>query len=92
MDSWWKFLWRFRILLKVKKVVHWTQLFLKDFQEASAEQPISRPLNIVVARWKPPDIGQLKLNTDTAVDYAYQLIGCGLVIRDHLRQVLGSSW
>ncbi|KAL5787140.1 hypothetical protein ACOSP7_004089 [Xanthoceras sorbifolium] len=43
-------------------------------------------------KWRPPDPGLVKVNSDAAIDSSSCLVGFGLVVRDQLGHVLGSSW
>ncbi|KAL5851734.1 hypothetical protein ACOSQ3_006852 [Xanthoceras sorbifolium] len=57
--------------------------------------PTSNPdqqLSSRSVKWRPPDASAVKVNSDDAINSSNNLVGFGLVVRDHLGHVLGSSW
>lgn len=44
-----------------------------------------------VVRWKPPRVGQLKLNTDASVNHARGRTGLGSVLRDMVGSFVGAK-
>ncbi|KAL5737904.1 hypothetical protein ACOSP7_030665 [Xanthoceras sorbifolium] len=42
--------------------------------------------------WLSPTMGLVKMNCDAAIDEGRQLIGFGVILRDHAGRVLCSSW
>ncbi|KAI9181833.1 hypothetical protein LWI28_019111 [Acer negundo] len=41
--------------------------------------------------WQPPPENLYKINTDVALDVERQIVGVGVVVRDHRGQVMGVS-
>ncbi|KAL5821660.1 hypothetical protein ACOSQ3_023542 [Xanthoceras sorbifolium] len=66
-------------------------MFLRDFHEANVQGMNSQQLAAQSVKWRLPDAGLVKVNSDTAIDSSSCLVGFGLVVCDHLGRVLGSS-
>ncbi|KAK3231558.1 hypothetical protein Dsin_003439 [Dipteronia sinensis] len=81
-----------RVRHDVTSVVSWLGCFFSDFREANKTgDPLYSTPKLVVPRWRPPDRGIYKLNTDAAVDEENSCVGLGMIIRDHLGRVMASS-
>ncbi|KAL5775734.1 hypothetical protein ACOSP7_013291 [Xanthoceras sorbifolium] len=63
-----------------------------DFHKANVQAMNSQQLATQLVKWQPPDLGLVKVNSDATIDSANCLVGFGLVVRDQLGYVLGSSW
>ncbi|KAL5785452.1 hypothetical protein ACOSQ2_007844 [Xanthoceras sorbifolium] len=55
---------------------------------------VTSPVRSVVhrVRWQPPISGLYKLNIDASLDSSLQLVGFGIIIRNHVGEVMGCSW
>ncbi|KAL5781633.1 hypothetical protein ACOSP7_006662 [Xanthoceras sorbifolium] len=76
----------------VDEVVSWARLYLKDYHATNAQVVNSQQLSSRSVKWRPPDASAVKVNSDDAINSSNNLVGFGLVVRDHLGHVLGSSW
>ncbi|PON79574.1 hypothetical protein TorRG33x02_235290, partial [Trema orientale] len=66
--------------------------YLSEFQECFKIETLPPSCRLAVdPRWKPPDAGLLKLNTDAAFSLELNTIGIGIVVRDFRGQVLGCA-
>jgi hypothetical protein len=46
--------------------------------------------SVAVQKWKKPPYGVVKLNWDAAINVEVQMMGLGIVARDHTGQVLAA--
>ncbi|KAL5859471.1 hypothetical protein ACOSQ4_000767 [Xanthoceras sorbifolium] len=84
---WWR-LWSFRNAFVhggatplVSSAMHWSACFVGDclVKSPAVERGLSRCKDI---KWKPPNAGRFKLNTDARIDESLQRTNIGLMIRD----------
>ncbi|KAK3228250.1 hypothetical protein Dsin_008112 [Dipteronia sinensis] len=69
-------------------VVSWVCDFLEEWKAAHCGvDSSSKESASDFCRWKPPEDGFFKINTDAATDYKNRLIGFGVIIRDRSSQV-----
>ncbi|KAL5784558.1 hypothetical protein ACOSQ2_006950 [Xanthoceras sorbifolium] len=64
----------------------------QDYHATNAQVVNSQQLSSRSVKWRPPDASAVKVNSDDAINSSNNLVGFGLVVRDHLGHVLGSSW
>ncbi|KAK3188891.1 hypothetical protein Dsin_028452 [Dipteronia sinensis] len=80
------------ILILDDDLVPWAMDYLADFKNANSSvknvSPVGSPSSML---WSPPAIGQLKMNTDAALDAESGRVGVGITIRNHLGEVMASS-
>ncbi|KAL5841683.1 hypothetical protein ACOSQ3_012286 [Xanthoceras sorbifolium] len=77
---------------QVDEVLSWAHLFLQDFHAANAKVVCPQQLPSRSMKWRPPEFGAMKLNSDAAFNSSNNLVSFGLVVNDHLSRVQGSSW
>ncbi|KAL5810098.1 hypothetical protein ACOSQ4_026666 [Xanthoceras sorbifolium] len=79
-------------VLPIAEVVSWAQVFLLDYQKASAVKESHAPIDRSAVRWLPPSTARLfKVNSDAAVDSSGFRIGFGIVIRVYRGFVVTAS-
>ncbi|KAK3219570.1 hypothetical protein Dsin_013540 [Dipteronia sinensis] len=84
-ESWWKFLWRVKLLVKATS-------FLEEFRNVNKAGVVDGCVNrLNGVSWCPQDTGFYKLNTDAAVDDVNGKVSCGIIIRDCDGSVMASS-
>lgn len=72
------------------EVLDWAHSYLQDFRKASKMENPSLVLERASPKWKPPDQGVYKINTDAALDERGFQSGIGVIIRDYQGHVMAS--
>ncbi|KAK3205310.1 hypothetical protein Dsin_019356 [Dipteronia sinensis] len=73
-------------------VVGWASSYLLDFHEANINPHVSSRVDqMKMVKWRCPNEGIFKLNSDATFDDSQRNIGFGLIIRNHNSLVMGSS-
>ncbi|KAI9197641.1 hypothetical protein LWI28_001992 [Acer negundo] len=93
---WWRTWFRrnqvlfFNTVLPVDGIIEWAVNFLADFRDARrVDRSVWNDPGRMV-RWKPPDAGRVKINSDAALDDVRMVSGIGVVIRDWKGNVFAS--
>ncbi|KAK0598868.1 hypothetical protein LWI29_000188 [Acer saccharum] len=64
-------------------MVLWASNFLDEWQAALHKVPHNPKSKEALAKWKPPDRGFWKINSNAATCYSSSKIGLGIIIRDN---------
>ncbi|KAL5753257.1 hypothetical protein ACOSP7_023438 [Xanthoceras sorbifolium] len=64
--------------------------YLADFQLACRCEHVKKIDGIVDARWIPPQLGVVKINTNDGINSFHQMVGLGAIICDSDGEVLAS--
>ncbi|KAK1571513.1 hypothetical protein Q3G72_018476 [Acer saccharum] len=75
----------------VSEVLGWSESFIEDFRQASFCGGTGVCRSPEKLRWKAPDRGFFKINTDAAIDTAGGRSGLGVIIRDCKGLVMASA-
>lgn len=71
-------------------IVRSSIMLLDEFQTANTKQVKPRPHMSEVIKWKPPQQGRYKVNTDGAVFAKRKCVGFGVVVHDSKREVIAA--
>lgn len=71
-------------------IVRSSIMLLDEFQTANTKQVKPRPHMSEVIKWKPPQQGRYKVNTDGAVFAKRKCVGFGVVVHDSKGEVIAA--
>ncbi|KAK2648902.1 hypothetical protein Ddye_016391 [Dipteronia dyeriana] len=64
---------------------------IKDIMVSEGTEWKMCKIGLMKMRWKAPDVGVFKVNTDAAIMTTNQVVGVGIVVRDSNGQLVGTS-
>ena len=76
--------------IEVNQIRKKAEEFLHDFQKANGSRVHHPLMPASLVRWTPPNLPLYKVNFDGATFFKIGVVGLGVVVRDHVGNVIGA--